>query len=358
MPPYRRRSVSSIRRKRHVTAGLPDLITIGYYPLCDAAPILIAQHQGIFRKNGLNVQLKKEIGWSTLLRKLEQGHFQAVHAPAALLFQPWQNTPAPDLILQTAYILNVQGTAITLSSKYAVAGIRTGAQLAQHLLEVEPNEILKIGVSSHFSSHKIFVLEWLDSLNIATERVEFVVLPPRQMPPNLSNNNIDAFCADEPWNNYCVHLGTGFCEVTSPEVLNNEFPEKGLITTRLFAKKNPETHAAIVQSINQAAAYCDNTEYSNDVAKTLSHHLDIEPSLIQASFSSIFLFGVDRDKSQKKLLHFTGDHVNRPDSHKGEWIRDGLVRSGLIPTKNAPSNREIRSIFRGDIYDDIFAEKA
>ena len=354
MVKQRRRSTASIPRKRHAHTTLPDVIKIGFYPVCDAAPILIAQHLGFFRKNGLNVILKKEIGWATLQKKLENGQFQAAHGPASFLFQPWQNSPSPNLKLQTAYILNVQGTAITLSSHFLSLGVKNGIQLSQYLENEDRDKILKIGVASHFSAHKILVLDWLEKCKIPIDIVEFVVLPPRQMPRNLSSHNIDAFCADEPWNNYCVLQGTGFCEVTSPEFLHHQHPEKVLLTTRLFAKKNAETLAAMTKAIHQAAILCDKPEYNRDVAKILSRHLDVEPAIIESSFSSVYAFGAERNRAQKKFLHFTGEIVNRPTLEKGEWLKDGLVKHGLIPAQNAPSRREINAIFRNDIYNEIF----
>ena len=354
MPPPRRKSRSTIPRRRHAHTTLPDAITIGYYPLCDVAPVLVAQHLGFFRKQGLNVRLQKEIGWATIIKKLEAGEIHAAHAPASLLLQPWQNTPAPTTTLQAAYLLNIHGTSLTLATEFLNLGIKTGMDLAQHMLVHDRKKVLRVGVDSHFSAQKIYVQQWLEGLNIPEGRIEFMVLPPKQIPRNLSSGNIDAFCADEPWGNFCVLQGNGFAEVTPPNTKIPDYPQKAILTTRQFAKKNPEKHTALLRAIQEAAILCDQLEYHHDVAKILSHQLDVEPDIIEASFACVFPFGAERDKSLQNHLRFSGEGLNRPSADKGELLRDGLVAAGLVPSRNAPSKTELRSIFRSDIYDSIF----
>jgi ABC-type nitrate/sulfonate/bicarbonate transport system substrate-binding protein len=53
-------------------------------------------------------------------------------------------------------------------------------------------------VDFDFSAQKIYFQEWLKGLQIPETRIEYMVIPPKQIPSNF----IDVFCADEPWSNF------------------------------------------------------------------------------------------------------------------------------------------------------------
>ncbi len=58
---------------------------IGYVPLNDAAPILMAHELGLFEKYGLEVELSREVGWATIRDKILYGELDAAHAVAGLV---------------------------------------------------------------------------------------------------------------------------------------------------------------------------------------------------------------------------------------------------------------------------------
>lgn len=70
--PHVRRKVSPLR--------------VGFVPLCDYAPLVVAQEQGLFCRYGLNVELVREVGWATLRDKIVHGQLAAAHALAAMPF--------------------------------------------------------------------------------------------------------------------------------------------------------------------------------------------------------------------------------------------------------------------------------
>ena len=64
-------------------------LQIGYVPLCDAAPVIMAQDLGFAREEGLDLDLSAEPSWATLRDRLALGHLDGAHMLATL---PW---PAP-----------------------------------------------------------------------------------------------------------------------------------------------------------------------------------------------------------------------------------------------------------------------
>jgi ABC-type nitrate/sulfonate/bicarbonate transport system substrate-binding protein len=96
---------------------------------------------------------------------------------------------------------------------------------------------------------------------------------------------------------FCVLQGTQFAEVTTPGTRIPDFPQTAIITTRQLAKKNIEKRAAMLWATKDAASLCDQPEHHHDVAKILSHQLDVGPDIIKASFACFLPFGAERDKS-------------------------------------------------------------
>src|SRR6266513_2229453 len=59
-------------------------LRLGFVPLTDCAPLVMAAELGLFRKYGLEVVLSRELGWATIRDKVIHGELDAAHALAAL----------------------------------------------------------------------------------------------------------------------------------------------------------------------------------------------------------------------------------------------------------------------------------
>src|SRR5581483_7813789 len=61
------------------------ILRVGYVPLCDCAPLVMAQELGLFEKYGLHVHLSREAGWATVRDKIIYGELDAAHALAPMV---------------------------------------------------------------------------------------------------------------------------------------------------------------------------------------------------------------------------------------------------------------------------------
>src|ERR1043165_2570599 len=106
--------------------GAAAPIRLGFVPLNDSAPIIIAREMGFFEKHALNVKLYREAGWATIRDKIVYGELDAAHAlgtmPVSISFG-LNSIPCPCL---TGLILNLNGNAITLSQALWNRGVRDG----------------------------------------------------------------------------------------------------------------------------------------------------------------------------------------------------------------------------------------
>ena len=60
-------------------------LKLGYMPLSDCLPLLVAQQQGFFNQQGLTIELQQEVSWSNIRDKLIVGHFDGAHMLAPMV---------------------------------------------------------------------------------------------------------------------------------------------------------------------------------------------------------------------------------------------------------------------------------
>ncbi len=92
-------------------------LRIGYVPLCDAAPVILARELGYARDEGIDLDLSVEPSWATLRDRLALGHLDGAHmlAPLALASALGLSGPPSDLTI--ALPLSLNGNAITFSNR-------------------------------------------------------------------------------------------------------------------------------------------------------------------------------------------------------------------------------------------------
>ncbi len=56
-------------------------LRVGFVPLVDSAPLVMAQEPGLFAKHGLSVQLSREISWATIRDKIIYDETQSIKEP-------------------------------------------------------------------------------------------------------------------------------------------------------------------------------------------------------------------------------------------------------------------------------------
>src|SRR5437016_3569955 len=60
------------------TPEKPEL-SLGFIPLTDCAPLIIASEKGIYKKYGLNVHIKKMASWGATRDAIQKGEIDGAH---------------------------------------------------------------------------------------------------------------------------------------------------------------------------------------------------------------------------------------------------------------------------------------
>ncbi len=128
-------------------------IRIGYVPLCDCAPLIMAHELGFLARRGLRIELSREVGWATIRDKIVMRDLEAAHAPAAMVLGISLGIGSFPVPCLTGLVLNLHGNAITLSNRLWKEGVRDGAGLREHIRSRAGQNLLTFGVAFYCSSH-------------------------------------------------------------------------------------------------------------------------------------------------------------------------------------------------------------
>ncbi len=342
-----------IKKLQTVNRLKAKTLKVGFVPLVDCAPLVVARELGLFAKYGLSVELSRELGWASIRDKVIYGELDAAQAVAGMVFAAaWGLGSIPCECL-TALVLNSQGNAITLSNRLWTLGVRDVASLRaliQHRREEKP---LVFGVVFPYSSHHFLLRQWLKSGGIDPDRdVQIVVVPPPQMFSNLKAGNLDGYCVGEPWNTVAVQARVGWCPVTSSG-LAPLHPEKVLMVRADFAATRHDEHVALVSALLEACAWCQKAGNRREMIRVLARpaYVNAPARAIEGSFEARFDCGHGQYSDEGAFHLFFGGELNAPTADKAAWILHQMRVSKLLEPLAWSTTPQETNLFRCDIYD-------
>jgi ABC-type nitrate/sulfonate/bicarbonate transport system substrate-binding protein len=343
-------------------------LRLGYIPLTDCLPLVVAQERGFFAEQGLQVELCCEPSWANIRDKLIIGQLDGAQALAPMLLAASLGIGGLKKPMLTAFSLGVNGNAVTVSNRlfaalHAKAAGHTALDAARALAAVirdrqaQNADPLVLATVFPFSSHNYLLRLWLAAGGIDPSRdIKLVALPPQQMVDNLRLEHIDGFCVGEPWNSCAVAMGQGRCLVTGYEIWQNA-PDKVLGVTEQWALENPESHAALIRALDTAAAWCD--QHTTDALQLLErgHYVEVPAQWLAQPLTGGLRAGLDqslRDPAQFNVFHRY--QANFPWRSQAQWFLQQMKRWRQLPL-DTPTDALAARVFRSDIYRQVLADR-
>ena len=324
-------------------------LRLGFIPLTDAAPLIVAQELGLFRQQNLQVELTREVGWATIREKIVYGELDAAHAPAPMLWDVQLGLGSAPCAVLTSFVLNLNGNAVTLSERLHAEGARDAASLRELVRSHRGERRITLGVVFQFSSHHLLLRDWLQAAGVDPERdVRIVVVPPAQMFRNLTAGTIDGYCVGEPWNSLAVRAAAGWCPIWSAAVAPGHV-EKVLMVTQRFADARPGEYARLLLALYEAAAWCDEPQNRERLATLLSdaRYLNVPAQVIAPALLGRFDCGHGRIVTIPEFHVYHRGGANVPSVEKAEALQRALAAANLVPSTT--STQLPRRLFREDL---------
>ena len=336
-------------------------LRLGFIPLTDAAPILVAHTQGMFSRRGLDVELSREVGWATVRDKLIYRELDASHAVAPMVVSTHLGLgciAAPSL---TACVLSAHGNAITLSTALWARGVRDAVTLRDEIRRTRHDRLLVLGVVFAHSAQHMILRDWLRGAQIDPDRdVRIVVVPPPQLHRNLAAGTLDGYCVGDPYNTQAVREKTGWIAATSAELAPGH-PEKIFMVREDFAAARHDEHLALVSALQEAAALCDDPAFRPELVRLLARpeYLNIPVKMLSpALLGPLDLGRGEEPVSAENYMRFSREEANVPTPLRAQWIIDGFVRHGLVPKGQTLPADLARRVFRSDLFSQARAREA
>lgn len=309
-------------------------LNLGFIPLTDCAPLVVAKERGFFAKHGLTqVTLSRELSWNAIESGIREQRLDAAQMvagmPLGMTIGRDNHTPLPVI---TAMTLSRNGNAITFHRHFYEEGVRTLADL-KGFIAAHPDRRLTLGAVHPTSMHNLILRYWLASADIDPDRdLDIVIIPPAQMVANLKAGNIDGYCVGEPWNSRAVHEGIGFVMATDPEIWSGHC-EKVLGVREDWAQTHPKTHLALIQALLEACDYCDDMRHREEVLDLICRpeYVGSDPIYTRPGFIDAYNKGIGDPQPIPRYNQFFCDKTNCPDRTEALWILTQMARWGITP---------------------------
>ena len=221
-------------------------LKIGYLPITDAAPLLVAQGSKIFKKNGINTAAPTLFrSWPSLVEAFQAKKVDVIHLlmPLAL-----QLKFAANQDIKIISWNHTNGSALTVANSINKIGDLAGKTVAIPFWYSIHNVVLqqlfrKDGLTPVFTG----------TADASKKQVKVVVLAPADMPTALANGSVSGYIVAEPFNALAEVKGIGKILRFTGDVWKDHACCVTVVRGDLV-KNNPQAAQAIADSIVAAQA--------------------------------------------------------------------------------------------------------
>jgi len=347
-------------------AGPARTVRVGFVPLVDIAVLVAAAEQGFAEREGLRLDLVRDVSWSNIRDRLAFRQFDVAHALAPMPVASQLKLGSNPFASFTPFALGRGGNAITLSlplyremaeladldgTEDALANARALKQVIDRRAR-DGRSPLVFGMTYPFSSHNYEFRFWMAAGGIHPDRdVTMTVVPPPFTADAITAGAIDGFCVNAPWNLIAVERGVGRIVATKRDIWPSS-PEKVLSVRPEWAAANEETLSRLIVALDAAARWCDAPDNHGTLADLLAM-----PAYVGAPAEAFrALLGgrvaVDPNGLVREIPDYLVFHrgtANFPWVSQAQWIFSQMVRWGQVPYSSEGAATAALA-YRPDIY--------
>jgi NitT/TauT family transport system ATP-binding protein len=335
---------------------------IGFLPLVDAALPILARELGFDAREGVEIELVRDMTWATVRDRLLYGHTDAAHmiAPLAIATTLGRNRPAVPLAVP--FVLGLNGNAVTFSAKLAgEVGLpdalgdpmQIGRALKQAAEErIAAGKRLRFGVVHRYSSHNYMLRYWLAGVGIRPDQdVEIVVTSPPFAADALAAGEVDGICVGEPWNSIAVDRGVGHIALATAQIWRRGV-EKILAVRSDVIEGRRDAVEALLRALHAAAAHFVAPGTAEESAAILAGaaYLDAPRDAIERAITDrIRVVPGGEPLAYPDFMFQYREAANFPWRSQAAWLYSQMVRwDGTA--YSAADAEAAAAVFRPDIY--------
>ncbi len=349
-------------------------VKLGYIPIVEAAPFIIAKEKGFFGKYGMTeVELAKQASWGSMRDNTEIG------SGGGGVDGGQYQMPMPHLITEglitkgnqkiPMYVLAqliTQGNGIAVANKYKGQGL--GLDLAKGGKAVfDQLKSTKNPFSAAYTFAQVnqdfWIRYWLAAGGINPDiDVKLIPVPAAQTVANMKTGTMDAFSTGDPWPYRIVKDKIGFMAVLTGEMWKNH-PEEYFAMRADWVDENPKATKALLKGIMEAQQWLDNFDNREEAAQILSgrNYFNLPVEILIDPFQGKYDMGDGRVIDDKSMAaYYWKDEkgsVSYPYKSHDLWFLTESVRWGFLPPNTLVNAKAlIDKVNREDIWKEAASE--
>ncbi|MDB9468782.1 CmpA/NrtA family ABC transporter substrate-binding protein [Dolichospermum circinale] len=351
---------------------------LGYIPIVESAPLIIAQEKGFFAKYGMTeVELSKQASWGSARDNLEIGS-----QGGGIDGGQWQ-MPMPHLITEglitkgnkpiPMYVLAqlvTHGNGIAIANKHLGKGISLKLDTAKPLFAQlkSANTPFTAAFTFPHVNQDLWIRYWLAASGIDPDTdVKLLTVPAAQTVANMKTGTMDAFSTGDPWPFRLVNDKIGFMAALTAEIWKNH-PEEYFAMRGDWVDQNPKATKALLKGIMEAQQWLDKFENRKEAAQILAAKKYFglsSPEVLANPYQGKYDMGDGRKIDDKSMAaYYWKDEkgsVSYPYQSHDLWFITENVRWGFLPkdyiTNSAAKAKElIKKVNREDIWQEAAKE--
>lgn len=336
-----------------------DVIRLGFIPLTDCSPIVMAKELGLFKKYGVNVEVTKEASWANVRDKILTGELDGAHCLFSMPFSVYTGVGGKaGSEMKIAMVLNNNGQAITLSKEFCgKVGFRQTNKVAGVIdSRIKSGSDVTFAMTFPGGTHDIWLRYWLAAANVSQKTSKIITIPPPQMVANMKVGNMDGFCVGEPWNGVAVKQNIGFTEISTQDIWEHH-PEKALVVNKKFSESRREDLKKVMKAVLEACKWLDNRANRKKAAEVIGKipYVNAPADVIEARLMGDYNLGCDQGTeiytNNYMLFHRNGE-TNFPRKSHAIWFMTQFVRFDYL--QEAPDYAAIADkLILQDLYKEV-----
>ncbi len=339
-----------------------ETFRIGFLPLVDAALPILAHELGFAAREGISIELVRDMTWATVRDRLLYGHTDAAHMIAPLAIATALGRDRPAVSMAVPFVLGLNGNAVTFSTRLAqdvglgetlgdpaVIGAALQRVAAERKIAGTP---LRFGVVHRYSSHNYMLRYWLAGVGIRPDtHIDIVVTSPPFAADALAAGEVDGICVGEPWNSIAVERGVGHIALATAQIWRRGV-EKVLAMREAVADERRDAVEALLRALHAAAAHFVQPGTADDSAEILARpeYLDApRDAVLRAITDHIRLVPGGEPIHYPDFMFQHREAANFPWRSQAAWLYSQMLRWDRI-SYSAADAATATAVFRPDIY--------
>ncbi|MBE9196693.1 MULTISPECIES: CmpA/NrtA family ABC transporter substrate-binding protein [Synechocystis] len=321
-------------------------IKLGYIPIVESAPLIIAQEKGFFAKYGMTgVEVSKQANWASARDNVTIGS-----QGGGIDGGQWQ-MPMPHLITEgiitngnkvPMYVLAqliTQGNGIAVAPMHEGKGVNLDiSKAADYIKGFNKTNGRKFKAAHTFPNvnQDFWIRYWFAAGGVDPDTdIDLLAVPPAETVQGMRNGTMDAFSTGDPWPYRIVTENIGYMAALTAQIWPYH-PEEYLAIRADWVDKNPKATKALLKGIMEAQQWIDDPQNRPEVVQIVSgrNYFNVPPTILESPFKGQYTMGDGQpaiDDFQKGPLYWKDGigNVSYPYKSHDLWFLTESMRWGF-----------------------------